>query len=363
MPVALTRRAKLLMPICLLLLVALSVWRLDPGGAPTSESRLAGKSMGTTYSVVVAGAQPAAGLAEAVQASLDRVEQQMSTYIGDSELMRFNRSRETGPVAVSKELAAVVEISLALSAASGGALDVTVRPLVALWGFGASAQQVAPSDSELSLARARVGSQHLRLEQRPGAPPTLSKAIPELEIDLSAVAKGYAVDQLALMLEQRGIYNYMVEVGGEVRVGGTKANKQLWRIGIEKPDDEGRAVQQAIALTNQSMATSGDYRNFYEREGRRISHTIDPRDGRPISHGLASVSVLHKSAAWADGWATALNVLGPKAGRELAESQGLAALFIARGADGSFQSIPTAAFSQLTAGAQLATPPEEPSSH
>ncbi len=342
MPLVLTKRAKLLLPVCLLALLALSYWRLHPGQAHAQLMTFSGETMGTTYKVM-AHTDSSAGLAQALQAELDRVEGLMSTYRSDSELSRFNALRSTQPFDVSADTASVVAASQEISEQSGGAFDVTVRPVVAIWGFGAGANASPPTDQELERARARVGYQKLRLEGT-----QLSKRSPELEVDLSAVAKGYAVDRLAQLLSARQIHDFMVEVGGELRVAGSKAPGHAWRIGVEKPDDEGRSVQRVLELRDIGMATSGDYRNFYERDGKRISHTIDPRSGRPIAHRLASVTVLHEQAMLADAWATALNVLGPTAGMELASRSQLAALFIVRNEDGSFQSQQTERFSELT---------------
>ena len=178
-------------------------------------------------------------------------------------------------------------------------------------------------------------------------PPALRKLHPELTIDLSALAKGYGVDVLAEYLEEVGVQDYMVEIGGEIRARGTNPDGQVWRIGIEKPEPGGqRSVYEALPLEDLGMATSGDYRNYYELDGERLSHTIDPRTGRPITHKLASVTVLHEECAFADAYATALNVLGPERGYELAVSLKLPALFIVR-VDDRFEEKATPAFQAL----------------
>jgi thiamine biosynthesis lipoprotein len=170
--------------------------------------------------------------------------------------------------------------------------------------------------------------------------------VPELTLDLSAIAKGFGVDQVAEALEREGIEHYMVEVGGEVRTRGSNPSGEAWRIAIEKPDPSHRDMQVILPLNDLSMATSGDYRNYYEEEGRRISHMIDPRSGWPVTHAVASVSVVDEECVQADAFATALLVLGPE-GFELAEELGLAAYFLERSPDGGFTERRTTAFSAL----------------
>jgi len=198
------------------------------------------------------------------------------------------------------------------------------------WGFGPEPAAAPPDEATIERLLEDHGYTHLELD---AGDLTVRKDNPRLRCDLSAIAKGYAVDRVALRVEKLGLRDFMVEIGGEVRVAGRNAEGQAWRIGVERPDGGGRPWA-AVALTDGAMATSGDYRNYYERDGVRISHTIDPRTGRPITHALASVSVIHPSCMTADALATALNVLGPGEGRELVEREGLAALFLVRTDDG-----------------------------
>ena len=252
----------------------------------------------------------------------------MSTYKESSELSRINRSPSTDWVTVSNELLTVVEASLQVSRLSGGAFDVTVGPLVNLWGFGPEPRsEQVPTDEQIREASARVG--FTQLHTRP-TPPAIRKDRPDLYLDLSAVAQGYAADKVAAHLEAIGIYNYLVDVSGELRVKGRNARGEFWRIGIEKPLANSRIVQQVIQVSNRAMATSGDYRNFFEEAGRRFSHEIDPHTGRPVTHNLASVTVISASAMHADAMATALMVLGPEAGYQLAERENLAAFFLVK---------------------------------
>ncbi len=294
--------------------------------------RISGNSMGTTYSVQVVDTRDTSELEALVQASLDDVENRMSTWIADSELSRLNASETTGWQAVSAPLCEVLELAESISAASDGAFDITIGPLVDAWGFGAAdeARQV-PDASLIESLRATTGWDRFavdcdKLEAK--------KASGALRVDLSAIAKGYGVDKVADALEAVGIDDYLVEVGGEMRASGLKPDGRLWRIGIETPNRDIRAVYDAIELSDTALATSGDYRNFFEADGVFYSHTIDPRTGAPTTHMTAGVTVLGESAAAADAWATALLVLGSRDGLELADRENIAALFLDRSDDG-----------------------------
>lgn len=302
---------------------------------------LSGTTMGTTYSIkaqLELNADPAQ-LQAAIEKQLQEINQQMSTYIDDSELNVFNRSAPNVPHQVSAALREVMAISLLVSEQSSGAFDVTVGPLVNLWGFGPIDVDETPSDEEIAAALGKMGYQYLVLQHN-----TLQKNA-DIAIDLSAIAKGYAVDVLGDLLESRGVHNYMVEIGGELKLKGMGPSGHAWRIGIEKPALGREGALEVINGDNIAIATSGDYRNFYEKDGVRVSHTINPQTGRPITHSLASVTVVTESAAYADAYATALNVLGPKRGFALAEQLDLAAFFIIRD-EGEFDVNYTSAFEQ-----------------
>ena len=300
---------------------------------------LTGRALGTSYMVKVVGElEPHHRQAamDAVRKELGRVDELMSTWRDDSELSRFNASTSLEPTPVSGETAVVVAAATEVFLASGGAFDVTVGPLVQRWGFGSKGRTATePTDAELAELMAGVGQHHLVLAGGPHGPaagggPTLRKAIPGLQVDLSAIAKGYAVDRVHRALVDAGHGDVMVEIGGEVRVSGASPRGSAWRIGVERPSDQLRQAQALVSLKDEAMATSGDYRNFYETGGQRRSHTIDPRTGRPVQHDLAGVSVIADDCMTADAWATALNVLGPERGPELAAAQGLAAYFLVR---------------------------------
>jgi len=214
---------------------------------------------------------------------------------------------------------------------SGGAFDITVGPLVNLWGFGAAGiAQQPPGQADIDEALQTTGFEQLQTDC---GKPALRKRLAKLHVDLSAYAKGYAVDRLATLLDEAGIADYLVEIGGEMRMRGSNASRQKWAIAIETPSRAGRTVQTIIHLTDAAVATSGDYRNYFEYDGAVFSHTIDPQSGYPVTHEAASVTVIADNAAFADGVATALLVLGPKAGMELAEREQIAAYFLLRMGD------------------------------
>ena len=321
-----SRRFAVLLPVLAAVLLGL-LSGCEPRSR-TEQLTLAGRTMGTTWSVVVAAPDPAldaASLETALAERLVEINALMSTYDPDSELSRFNAAPAGEWFEVHPELLEVLEIARELAALTDGALDVTIGPLVNLWGFGAApGKRRVPDDAAIADALASSGFDRLALRS---APPALRKA-GALYVDLSAIAKGYAVDELAELLDEAGVERYLVEIGGEIRVRGRNARGVPWQVGIERPDASRRAVARtAIGLETGAVATSGDYRNFFSVDGVRYSHTIDPSTGRPVSHDVASVTVIHPSAAWADGWATALNVLGAERGLAVAQARGLPVSF------------------------------------
>lgn len=314
-----------------------------------------GQTMGTTYRVLIDDPLTEAGATavhEAVTASLAEVNRLMSTWDPDSEISRFNRSRETGPFEVSPHTLRVLAVSIDIAERSGGAFDPTVGPVVAAWGFGpegptpdrtgaaASGDGVAGRTDAPGFTRLAIDTLAM----------TLSKLDPQVEVDLSGVAKGYAVDWVAAALSGLGLSRFMIEIGGELRARGTKRDGQPWRAGIEAPVVGRREVYLTLDLLDRALATSGDYRNFREEGGQRVGHLIDPRTGRPVRWRSASVSVLHRTATVADAWATALSVLTPETGHALAEAEGLAALFLVHDDDGT-RARATAAFRARAGGA------------
>jgi thiamine biosynthesis lipoprotein len=292
--------------------------------------------MGTHYEIRIAGDGLDDALRERVVAEsehrLDEVDAWMSDWNPASEISRFNALRDTSDFPVSKETASLMAFAIELNETTDGAFDVSVGPLVALWGFGRGARiDGPPSNEEIAELRGHTGPGKLRVRiSEGGSPAWLGKNDPETQVDLSAIAKGFGVDHVAAGLEMLGRRDYLVEIGGEVRARGERPGGGPWRVAVEKPIDEGRQVQSVVELKDRAMATSGDYRIFYEEDGRRYSHTIDPRTGRPIEGGPASVTVLAETTTAADAWATALMVLDAEKGLELADEHGLAVLLLMR---------------------------------
>jgi thiamine biosynthesis lipoprotein len=274
--------------------------------------KISGSKMGTTYHVTVVADQPAPDdLAKRIDAVLDIVDHSMSTYKAASELSQFNDLAVGSSQQISADFARVLAVSKTVWERSGGAFDPTVGPLVDLWGFGPIATDVVPEQAQIDAAKAELGFQYLTLNNSELAK---SKAV---RVDLSAVAKGYAVDLVADLLEMLALPDYLVEVGGEMRLSGSNPEGMPWRVAIELPSLMPQ-VERIIAVQDMAVATSGDYRNYFEQQGVRYSHTIDPRTGQPITHSLASVTVLAELCADADAWATAFMVLGDKEGMALA---------------------------------------------
>jgi len=300
--------------------------------------KISGTKMGTSYNITVVADQPApADLEQRIEAALDFIDQSMSTYKADSEISHFNAQSVAEPQMISPQFADVLDVSKLIWEQSAGAFDPTVGPLVDLWGFGpVPTDDLVPSDEQIAQALATVGYQHLSIDMQ-----IISKAAP-IRLDLSAVAKGYAVDQVADLLEMLALPDYLVEIGGEMRLGGSNPKGQPWRIAVEMPAVIPQ-VQRVIAAHDVAIATSGDYRNYFEQDGVRYSHTIDPRTGKPIGHSLASVTVVAETCAEADAWATALMVLGEEQGMVLAEELGLAIYMLVKDGEG-FKALSSEAF-------------------
>jgi thiamine biosynthesis lipoprotein len=306
--------------------------------------RLAGATMGSTWSVRMAGWRgPEQAARGAVTAAFDRVVALMSSFEPGSELARLNRHVSTAPFPISPETAAVLARAQQVALLTAGAFDVTVAPLVAAWGFGAGAAARGGAPDAALLAAQATGWDLLVVEER-----AVRKLNPHLTLDLSGIAKGYAVDRAAMALEALGVERYLVEAGGEVRTRGRNAEGRPWQVAIEKPDVWPQQVQRVVPLEGLSIATSGDYRNFYALAGRRVHHEIDPATRAPAAHALASASVVHGECMSADALATALYVMGPERGPACARERGLAAHFIVREA-GALREIATPALLALAA--------------
>ena len=300
--------------------------------------------MGTTWHVSIVN--PPFGIASdqlqlGIEERLDEVNRSMSTYLADSEISRFNALAIGTWFVTSSDFFRVLSTALEVGRQSEGAYDVTVAPLVELWGFGpGGAIETLPTEAALAEAQTQVGQANIRLDRENLS--IMKQGL--LSLDFSSLAKGFAVDKVAQWLLDKGVTRFLVEVGGEMRLAGLSSRGDPWRIAIEQPDSSTRAAAVAMSLSNVAMATSGDYRNYFEIDGRRFSHSIDPRTGHPVKHDLVSVTVVHPSAMVADAWATALIILGTERAMVVAEAQGLAVYFIRRSEE-EFVHSQTTAFS------------------
>ncbi|MCH8499487.1 MAG: FAD:protein FMN transferase [Marinobacter sp.] len=314
----------------LLLALALLLTACSQSESQYKRSTLEGRIFGTFYQIIVIGPYSDSEL-DAFRVGLrqvmDEVDMSMSTYKPDSELMRFNRAPLGEWVQVSPGLFTVLEKGQQVAQASDGAFDMTVGGLVNLWSFGPEARPTKRPDAELLAERlAQTGYQYLELDPETRSARRLRDAL----VDLSGIAKGYAVDELGRWLDAQGVEHYMVNLGGDLIARGERAPGVSWRVGIEMPDSLVPEAKYAVPLKDLTVATSGDYRNYFEHEGVRYSHTIDPQTGEPIQHNLASVSMFHESNTLADAWATALMVVGPGQAQQLALANDLMVVLLER---------------------------------
>jgi thiamine biosynthesis lipoprotein len=290
-----------------------------------------GVTMGTTYRVAITGGLDLPKhdrLQQMVETVLETINGQMSTYRAASELSKFNGVGQASWFDVSPQIAGVVATALEISRLSDGAFDATIGPLVNLWGFGPYKQTArAPSQDQITSALENTGHHHLHVNSLQTA---IRKRRPDLHVDLSGIGKGFAVDQVAEVLAGAGAKNFLVDIGGDMIVRRHSPAQAPWRIGIEQPTTTVGNIRRVINIGDGAVATSGNYRNFFEAGGSRFSHIIDPRSGAPVKHNLASVTVIAPSTEEADGWSTALMVLGADDGFELAKKLGLSAFFITR---------------------------------
>jgi len=316
-------------------------------GEPLPTYDLSGNTMGTTFNVTLVAPPPDIdldSLQSDIRERLERIENIASTYRSDSELSRFNAESSTDWVRVLPEFCRMIVAANEVSFMTQGAFDITVGPLVNLWGFGPEDNEnELPSDEDIAAARANVGYELLETDCDHSV---MRKASAAIYIDLSGWAKGYAVDQVARLLDQHKLTNYLVEIGGELKVRGYNAEQRPFSVAIEKPLINNEMSYTVMRLSDVSVATSGDYRNFFVHDGKRYSHSIDPRTGRPVSDELAGVTVISTSTAYADAVATAFLVLGPREGHALAEKLRIAAYFLVR-TDNGIEEKSTSHFEQL----------------
>lgn len=343
---------KLLWVLAVILAFAAFTWRRDPPGP--KHPAWTGETMGGSYSIKLVDSpleqRALQALREDVERCLAELNRQMSHYQADSELSRFNRHASAEPFPVSPAFARVARFALDLHERSGGVFEPTLGPLIDLWGFGPPGRVAeAPAEEQIAAAMARVGGRHLSVlpDDR------LAKAIPDLQLNFSAVVQGFAADEVARLIRERGVSNVFVEITGEIMAFGHNAEGQKWRIGVDAPRPDalpGQELETILHLSGLAVATSGDYRNFFlDEKGERFTHILDPRTGRPIRHHLASVSVVAPDCMTADGLATTLFVMGAEEGMKWLESwPGVEALFILREPDGRFVCRPTPGFAALT---------------
>ncbi|MEO0882146.1 MAG: FAD:protein FMN transferase [Pseudomonadota bacterium] len=324
------------------------------GSQPVTLS-LTGETWGTTYNIVIVDRSDTldpGDVEAAIEAVLVDVDSALSNWNPSSEVSQFNATDTTEPVAISEHLADVISTANRVHDQSLGRFDLTLGPLIDLWGFGTRKPDTPlPSDEAIQTALTKVGQLDVLTFNESAR--TLQKTDPEVNIYLAALAKGYGIDQIAQSLSAIGATDYLVEVGGDLTTAGLNPEGDAWRIGIEVPDSAPGAVQEIVELTGLAMATSGDYRNYYEVEGVRYSHIIDGKTGRPITHTTASVTVIAETATLADAWATALLVLGEEAGLDVANRLDLAAYFIVRdtkSSDTVFRTVTSRRFEELQNG-------------
>jgi thiamine biosynthesis lipoprotein len=302
--------------------------------------RISGRTMGSYYAISID--QPGNADAERLQRDIDslleNLNRQMSTWDDASQISQFNRLQSTEWFPVGQEFADVTAEALRLHQLTSGALDITLAPLIEAWGFGRSRRPRIPTDAEIEAALAEMGPQHLEVR---ATPPAIRKRRPSLQISVNALAPGFAADRIAALLDSRGLKSHVVDVGGENLAGAAKRSGEPWRIGVESPLG---GLQRVLPLVDMAAATSGDYRNFREINGRRYSHMLNPRTGRPVDNPPAAVSVLHPSCMTADGLATALMVLGPDTGLKLARQLELDVMFLDVTADGKLTEQSTGRF-------------------
>jgi FAD:protein FMN transferase len=313
------------------------------------EYSLSGKTMGTVYNIKLINKPldniELTKIKSAIDSSLIQVNQQMSTYISDSEISRFNNHKDTSGFKISSEFSKVIKEALRINEISTGAFDITVNPLVNLWGFGSKSKDaVIPAEDNINNALKLVGSQHINFINNN----TIKKDVFELEVDLSAIAKGYGVDVVSRVLELHKSKNFMVEIGGEIFTKGKNIYNEKWKIGIDKPKYlayPGNELQDTLNISDVALATSGDYRNYFEHEGKIYSHTINPKTGKPVTHNLASVTIIAPRCMQADALATAVLVMGVESGMKLLESiENVEGYFIKRIKKDEFEVISTTGF-------------------
>ena len=318
-------------------ILAISTLSACMGDEPAKVVTLSGTTMGTTYNITAAGIPDTVTedmLSATVETVLADVNSKMSNWDKNSEVSLLSASAASTPVPVSGDFMTVMRAANEIHALSDGMFDVTLGPLIELWGFGSrKPEDPIPAEADIENALKFVGQTKVLTLDRETS--TISKSDSKVGINLSAIAKGFGIDAVAASLKGLGIENYLVEIGGDLVTAGRNQNGEAWRIGIEKPEPGEKAVELVVKLEDKGLATSGDYRNFVEHEGVRYSHIIDPVTGRPINHATTSVTVVAANAMIADAWATAMLVLGSERGLKIAEANNIAVYVISRDKHGN----------------------------
>ena len=316
-------------------------------GNDGSMESFSGPTMGSTYTIKYlrhSGLPAPREVQVEVEQILAEVDRQMSTYRSDSDIERFNALPANGCQVMPAPVLELIRVGEQLSQQSDGSYDLTVEPLMNLWGFGPQGrEEKVPSAEALANVRQRVGHQHLRIDGQ-----QLCKDA-AVEVDFNSIAAGYAVDRIAARLQALGIHDYLAEATGELKASGHKLDGSPWKIALEVPRDDQQVAQRILALDGYGVSTSGDYRNYFLQDGRRFSHTFDARTGEPVLHTLASVTVINPSALMADGLSTLLLILGPERAWDYAQTHDIAAFFVLR-ADTGFVTRSSSAFERLSAG-------------
>lgn len=305
-----------------------------------------GQSMGTTYKVVAVDHDNSVSEAEVktqVTAALADVNRAMSNWDASSEISRINAAPAGQSLAMSSGLAQVMQAAADVNAASRGRFDTTLGPLIEAWGFGAPGQQAMPSDAVIAEAQAKSGHDNSLVL----AGTSVQKTRPEAQVYLAGIGKGYGADHVGRALEQMGLTDYLIEIGGDLYASGRNPDGLAWQIGIESPDPSKQGVMGVVGVSGMGLASSGDYRNYFEADGQRFSHLIDPITGRPVDHNTASATVMSENAMLADAWSTAMLILGREHGLEIAADNNIAVHFVDRTADGSFATYQSKAFKTL----------------
>jgi thiamine biosynthesis lipoprotein len=336
---------QLCLGICLLSFLSCLFMPLSCGAE--KEVAFSGRTMGTTYHIkVVTGYfTRKSGLQDKIDARLEAINQSMSTYIQDSEISRFNRFIDIdASFPVGDDFFHVIQRAQQLYTLTGGAWDGTIKPLVDLWGFGEPKRpNRVPDDNTIQDLLKTVGFDRIRVSDERH----IQKKHRAITLDFASIAKGYAVDQVSSVLKAEGIRDFIVEIGGEVFAAGVRKDGNKWRVGVNVPDKDAalQDLYRVAQLSNRAMATSGDYRNFFEQNGVMYSHIIDPRTGYPVQNRVAGVTIIAPDCTMADGLATAVVVMGREKGMALVEQlPGVEGLIIVRDHDGSLRDFPSTGF-------------------